>query len=62
MAVAAFGRAPAEVLRGGFQDGAQAGVVRFLRRKSSGSIFTAAASSSMCDSRAKWLAVEASAR
>ena len=36
--------------------------LRFFSRNSSGSIFTAWASSSMCDSRAKWLAVEASAR
>ena len=35
---------------------------RFFRRNSSGSIFNACASSSMYDSRAKWLAVAASAR
>jgi hypothetical protein len=35
---------------------------RFFRRNASGSIPTAAASSSMCDSRAKWFAVAASAR
>ena len=34
--------------------------LRFLRRNSSGSIFTAWARSSMWDSRAKWLAVAAS--
>ena len=63
-AVARFGLglAPAELRRGGLEDGAEPGSSRFRRRNSSGSRPAAWASSSMSDSRAKWLAVEASAR